>query len=215
MLNWFKRKSAPPQRSATEAARPDVGAPSARPADPVAESDALIRQGNLHLDQGRLALAAQCYREAVLHQPNSVQARVNLGFVLRALGQLPEAAEQLEFALSLEPTQIDALFLLGLKAQSEGDVSRALEYLQRCHDSRPDFEPAIAPLCSMLQLAGRSAQAETVARAGLRLHPESADLHCVLAKLQAMRGLFSDALQNCDKAIRPAMRAPGATVALP
>ena len=54
--------------------------------------------GNVHVEQGELALAVQAFQEAVRIAPNFVDALFHLGIVLRAQNQLSEAVDPLRQA---------------------------------------------------------------------------------------------------------------------
>ena len=155
MLNWLRKIVAKTSGPMSVPADPELRQSAPQVAALVAAN--FLKQGNLHLDQGRLDQAEKSYREALSHDADLLAALVNLGFVLKEMGRHTEAAAPLRQALLREPNQIDALLLLGLLAQQQGDLQCAAEYFQRCHRARPDFEPVITPLCDILQRNGAQA----------------------------------------------------------
>jgi Flp pilus assembly protein TadD len=71
------------------------------------QPDSLLRGQQLERE-GRLADAADAYREGLLHEPGDVAARVRLGLVLRHMGRDEEANEVFREVLELHPTDVDA-----------------------------------------------------------------------------------------------------------
>lgn len=209
MLNWLKRlgSTSPPALTGDKPRAPET--PSAEPEQPPPEVDPkgrlteLLKRGNRYLDEGRHQEAAICYRQEIARSPSSVLAYVNLGFVLREMGQLNEASQQLEQALKLDSEQVDALFLLGLKMQADGNLDGALEYLLRCHDKHPTYEHAVAPLCNILMTRKEFARAQSVAQRALRLaSTATASVHCALGSALAGQDRPGEALKCYQDALR-------------
>jgi TolA-binding protein len=77
-----------------------------RPADP--NADALRAAVRLE-EEGKLALAAQAYREILARDPNSLLAWTNLGNAENAAGRAAAAEEAYRKALALQPESADTL----------------------------------------------------------------------------------------------------------
>ena len=72
-----------------------------------------VMRGRVAAQAGRYADAAQEFRKALAAQPDSVEARVNLGSVLALSGDRTGAVEQLREALKRDPANVTAHFNLG------------------------------------------------------------------------------------------------------
>jgi tetratricopeptide (TPR) repeat protein len=82
--------------------------------------------------EGRHREAVKHYREAILRQPEHVEARVGLGNCLRALGKMKESRDSYEEAVSLAPTDSRALNnLADLLLEMNEDLPRAVELAGR------------------------------------------------------------------------------------
>ena len=150
MLHWLKQLTGKRHSSAVAPAPGAEALPVQAASSKLMGADRaleLIKRGNQFLDQGDTERAATAYRAAIESDPRCVAGYVNLGFALRSLGQLQDAADQLEKALALDPWQVDALFMLGLKAESDGNQELALRHLGTLLNLQPDFEHAVDAIC--------------------------------------------------------------------
>jgi tetratricopeptide (TPR) repeat protein len=161
----------------------------------------LIKQGNAFLANGKLGEAATCYEAARAADASNADASVNLGFVLKELGQLVAARQTLEHALQLKPKSEDANYLLGLISEAEGDAGAASRYLAATVASKPDFGLAWRDWCRVLFHAGRIDEARRVAKQGLAIDPQSADLHHYLGNIHLHKNDFLPALACYEKAL--------------
>ncbi|MGE5530878.1 MAG: tetratricopeptide repeat protein, partial [Bacteroidota bacterium] len=78
--------------------------------------------------------------------PKSFLAHNNLGAVYTTLGKLPQAAEQFELALQIEPDDADTLINLGMLLSRMGKNERAKELLEKGLQQRPGDPKAILTL---------------------------------------------------------------------
>ena len=90
--------------------------------------------GNLHLERGDPAAAAERYRKALALRPDHVASLVNLSMAEARLGRLAEAEAALREAIRVEPREAAAHFNLGLllaerqrPAEAQAALRRALE----------------------------------------------------------------------------------------
>ncbi len=126
------------------------GAVGLAPPDPRIDALAGLRVGErVALLEGRRAFAAGSFEEAadlfleaVVADPASVRARVNLGAALSAVGDPRGAAAQLEEALRLEPDNLTARFNLASLLMGQGEAEEASGHFERFLEERPDDEEA-------------------------------------------------------------------------
>lgn len=95
-------------------------------------------------------------------------------------GQLQQAAALSEQILQVDPTQADALHLLGVTAREAGDTSAALDNLTRATRSRPQFPLAHYHLGLLHMQQGRLEQAALHYRQAIEAAPNFLEAHANL-----------------------------------
>ncbi len=93
--------------------------------------------GNLHLEQGDPALAAERFRQALALRPDHVASLVNLSMAEASLGRLAEAEAALREAIRVQPREASAHFDLGLLLAERERPAEAREALRRALDLDP------------------------------------------------------------------------------
>jgi tetratricopeptide (TPR) repeat protein len=142
------------------------------------------------------------WRHAVLLDPTSPIAAANLGWELRARGELAEAVEQCQRALALRPDYADAHLNLGLAMVAQGRAAEAEPHLRRALDLSPRSTAAQSGLGSLLEAQGRVDEAIDHFRQVLRINPRSAVAHNNLGVVLARTGRTGEALAEFSEAVR-------------
>jgi protein O-GlcNAc transferase len=173
---------------------------AAPPVDSIERVESLLREGNALLDGGRLAEAAERYRQAGEHDPRKVDAFVNLGYVLIELSRSREAIAVLAHAAQLAPESSDAQYLLGLALLSQSP-SEAVAPLEAATRSKPDLIVAWRDLGRALHDAGQPERAKAALRSGLAIDPRAADLHYYLGNVELMQLELEEAAASYGRAI--------------
>ncbi len=114
----------------------------------------LLAQASTAYDAGNLDQARKFLAHAVESQPESVQARYNLGVVLRDQGQWTEAQEHFEHALLAEPDNAQILNNLGLIHENQGRCAIALACYRAAYALQPAFAAAEFNLSLLLLRLG-------------------------------------------------------------
>lgn len=113
--------------------------------------------------------------------PASPRMLLSYGYLLAAMGRLPEARELLERATDSDPLDPEAWVILGAVLDLGGDMRAAETAVRRALEISPENTDAIATLCNVLVAAGRPAEALEVATASsmdwLRLSVRALALH--------------------------------------
>jgi predicted O-linked N-acetylglucosamine transferase (SPINDLY family) len=116
-------------------------------------------RGNAALQSWDLNFAEDCYRQAVLQEPEDAGARVNLGFVLLEKDHASSAIDQLVQALALlrpdDDVVHDAHFLMGRAHAKQGHVDEALASFAAAVAAKADFAEAMEEAASVMHEAGR------------------------------------------------------------
>jgi tetratricopeptide (TPR) repeat protein len=122
--------------------------------------------GNLHLERGDPAAAAERYRKALALRPDHLVSLVNLSMAEARLGRLDEAEAALRQALRVQPLEASAHFNLGLllaerqrPAEAQAALRRALELDPRNATAAYNLAVLVAPASpkEAATLAGRAA----------------------------------------------------------
>ncbi|HEY0262575.1 MAG TPA: tetratricopeptide repeat protein [Chitinophagales bacterium] len=83
--------------------------------------------------------------DIVKKDPKNADAQLMLGKFAIMSGQFEKAIERLEKVISLRPRSNDALFLLAIAYENNGNKNKALEILERCkkQEQNPDLKKEI------------------------------------------------------------------------
>ncbi|CAD5373156.1 TPR_REGION domain-containing protein [Rubrivivax sp. A210] len=193
MFGWLTKR-------ATKAAPAVAPTPSAAKPIP-GSSEAKRVEGNAHLDRNELDAAAACYLEAVRLDERSVPARINLAYVLLELKREQEAQDQLVQVTAVDPSNVDALFMLGGIARARGDLAGAIAHFEKAVSADPGFEPGYPAFCKACVEAGQVGRVEAPLRRGLEALPNSASLHFLLGNALQVAGQGAAALESYQRAI--------------
>lgn len=140
-----------------------------------------------------------------------VSGLLRRGVKLHGAGQLTEACRLYESVLALLPGQADALHLLGVIADQQGDHQRAIELIRLAIDSSPREAVFHGNLGTALLALGQENDAEVAYRRAIALDPGYAEGLTNLGNLVRRRGdnekaigLYKQALSHDPQ--KPAIR---------
>ena len=193
MLKWFRKSAAPDSAPAAAVTASDEPGEAA--------SQAHKARGNAFFAEGKLAEAAEAFRQAIAAWPANAAAHFNLGLVLRDQGALAHAAESFALALQADPAMGDAAHLLGNLREQQGDLPGATALYRSALAADPNLEPAWSDLCMALLRQGQLSDAAAVADDALARFPQSAELHDQRGKLLFSQGRAADAVVSFNRAI--------------
>lgn len=106
-------------------------------------AQALDYQAGKSLDAGDVGSAIQLYRQVLQLEPDSIEARTNLGVALGREGHYDQAAQQYRLVLSRDPANQPALLNLALALYKQAEFSAARDDFKRLHAIAPANEQAI------------------------------------------------------------------------
>lgn len=140
-----------------------------RPDDP----DALFALGVAFTRLGRPEAAVRTYRLAVAARPDFALAHANIGSLLHKLGDEGGAAEALDRALAIDPSNAASWYNRAVVAQAaEDDPARAIAWYGRALALVPDYRRALSNRGVALMEAGRLGAAVRDFDAVLADHPD-------------------------------------------
>lgn len=192
MSNWFGRFFWGKKPVAEVAA-------TAADLNPLAECIAQRKLGNQFLDQGDVSKAVDCYRQAVVFNPNSVDAYTSLGFALKELGEYEVAQEALATAVRLKPDSFDAVYLLGQTFNESRQFEKAAQHFEKALALQPAFEALYGELSQALFEIHTLVRAREVINVGIQRFPENPMFHFHLGNLHSFTEEWPQAT-NCYRA---------------
>ena len=136
-------------------------------------------------DQQDLAAAVEHGRAALALAPDHVDAHVNLGSALAALGRHDEALASYRAALALTPDDAGIHFNLANALNALGDEPAAIAGYLRALELHPAYAAAWVNLGTLLGGTGDYRSAEKCYRHAVALEPNPANLVCLGAALGA------------------------------
>jgi Tfp pilus assembly protein PilF len=157
--------------------------------------------GRVAAKTGDLREAVGHYQAAIDAEPRFAPARAALARLYLLGGMTDKTSELIDAGLLLAPD--DAALLVvraGVKAQS-GDLPAALVDAEAAYRKEPGDEYAVSLLASLYKKQGQLEQAVTVVSSGLKAQPRSADLHVVMADLEAARQRYDLVQQHLQQLI--------------
>jgi len=170
------------QRRATGKSQPPLPSQAAAKTDP----SELHAQGLEAFQAGRADLAAELIAQAIAAGGEAPNLHYNLGIVLKAQGQLREAAASYERAITRKPDYADAHNNLGNVWKELGERDKAKASFERALHLRPGNPDTHYNLGVLCQAAGESGQAAHHFRQVLAHDPEdSRGIAILLARLGA------------------------------
>jgi tetratricopeptide (TPR) repeat protein len=119
--------------------------------------EAYSLRGRLAFLSSDLQGAETAFRKALDLDPNSFDALLWLGTLLRQQGQLTEAHSRLERAIQLRPKDILIRYQLALQCSAEGDDKRAAVLLESLIKDAPEYTEAHRSLSTIYFRIGRVA----------------------------------------------------------
>jgi tetratricopeptide (TPR) repeat protein len=119
--------------------------------------EAYSLRGRLAFLSSDLQGAETAFRKALDLDPNSFDALLWLGTLLRQQGQLTEAHSRLERAIQLRPKDILVRYQLALQCSAEGDDKRAAVMLESLIKDAPEYTEAHRSLSTIYFRIGRVA----------------------------------------------------------
>ncbi len=150
---------------------------------------------------GALEQAEAIYREMLCEDPEHAGAWHRQGLIFLARGDLPQALEHVEHALTLCDTKAVYWNNYGAVLKELKRQEHAKNAFQKALALRDDYVDAWSNLGSMQAELGQLDEAEKSIRYALQLHPQHADAMGHLAAISYERGELEEAFRLCQDAL--------------
>ncbi|RPI18078.1 MAG: tetratricopeptide repeat protein, partial [Acidobacteria bacterium] len=136
--------------------------------------EAYFALGMCYAHMGQLPKAVEAFRKYLALQPVSADGHASLGLVLLQTNQVNEARLELERALELDPTMMEARKTAARIRASGGDTAGALEFLLKAPNPEAEWEEDYyVLLVSCAAAAKRGAEAAKFCQSGRTRFPNS------------------------------------------
>jgi tetratricopeptide (TPR) repeat protein len=152
-------------------------------------------------DRGEVVSALEHLRRALVLRPAYLTARVKLGNLLLAQGQVDEAAAQYDAAVSIDRTSVAALTNLGRVRAEQGRVDEAIALQKQALAIDPASVTAELNLGMALARKGQIAEARGHFEHVLEADPDNAEAHNNLGNMLLAEGRNAEALAAIDRAL--------------
>ncbi|HXX41193.1 MAG TPA: tetratricopeptide repeat protein, partial [Chthoniobacterales bacterium] len=126
----------------------------------------------------------------------------NLGVVLATQGHLPEAIEQYERSLQINPRFFAAHDNLAVALSNQGKIGEAIEHYERALQSKPKDAETHNNLANVLVPQGKIIEAIEHYERAIQLKPDYFDAHYNLGNALANQGKMVEATQQYEQAIQ-------------
>jgi len=134
------------------------------------------------------------------HNSQAWPAYNNLGYALYRAGHVPEAVEQFEQALKINPNYDEAHNNLGNARMQTDRVSEAIEQYEQALKIKPGYAEAHYNLGIALQKIGQTSEAIEQYEQALKNKPDDADAHNNLGIALHQVGRTSEAIEQFEQA---------------
>jgi len=139
---------------------------------------------------------------AVQRNPDSWMARTNLGETLSEQGRLPEAMEQFEAALKIDPSFASAHYGRANVLSLEGRLPEAIDEYEAVLKLNPIYAAAHYDLGNAFVRAHRIQEAAEQFEKVLQINPRQADAHFALGNLLFDSNRFPEAIEQYEKSLQ-------------
>jgi tetratricopeptide (TPR) repeat protein len=123
--------------------------------------------------------------DAVVAHPRNAAANGKLGMVLQAYSQLEGAETAYRRAHQLAPSHFDWIYYLGRTQADQGNCDGAIKSLRKALTLNPGYLPARLKVAECLRSSAQWEESETLYKAILKDHVDSAEAYYGLGKVQA------------------------------
>ncbi len=160
-----------------------------------------LNLGNALHKVGDLGAAEACHRQALVLQPELVEAHVNLANTLRDQGQIAEAEASYRRGLEVNPRDAAAHGNLGSLLGNQNRFDEALSCFQAALEINPQSRECLGNLAGVFQDLGRLEEAERVFRQILEIEPNNFEVHTDLGVTLTGQGKLDEAVEAHRQAI--------------
>ena len=153
------------------------------------------------IGQGRLPEVEVAARKVLVDDPEFVEARFVLAFVLSRQARWEEAVAELERVLRAEPNRAEALFSLAAAQRMLGRLAEAEQALKRCVAIQPGNAQVLSELAQIQSARGEVSEAVATLARAVFANPHSAALRHLQGKAFAAQDRVAESRDAFREAI--------------
>jgi tetratricopeptide (TPR) repeat protein len=142
------------------------------------------------------------YRDCAEKSPAKARPHNNLGTILLRRGQLQQAIDEFQTALSLKPDYADAHYNLGIAKVKQGNLTDAIYQFSETLRLRPRNVKALNNMAGTLVLKERYPEAIDYLKRALIVNPEEDNLHSNLGIIMKKQGDLDEARHHFHRALQ-------------
>lgn len=174
--------------------------PSPHPVQPATNpAQAFLERSRILKQEGNLAEAELCLREAIRLDANNWAAYNNLGTLLQNQGHRESAKTCYQKALQLQPNLAEAISNLASIWQLEEDLEKAKTGFYRALQLKPDYVPAHLNLANIFQEQKRMGAAVEHFQKVVELDPNYTEAYLSFAGFYEYQSKLTEALECYQK----------------
>ncbi|MFB8793999.1 MAG: tetratricopeptide repeat protein [Microcoleus sp.] len=113
-----------------------------------------FNRGNILKSQGKFSEAIAYFKNALVYQPDLLEAATNLAVTLHQIGDFTEAATYYLRSIQIDPNSAPAHNNLGILRQAQGNIAEAVSCFQKAIALNPLYVKALNNLGAILQQQG-------------------------------------------------------------
>jgi cellulose synthase operon protein C len=145
--------------------------------------------GAASLQNGNIGAAQEILESLMLKRPNDSRGCLALGLTLAAQReQFENARKQLNRCLEIDSANFEARYQLGLSYKAQGEIERAVGFLEEVIRQVPNYAPALRDLGALYLQKGAEPKARELLERAVSLSPQDADTHFQLSRLYNQMG---------------------------
>lgn len=168
------------------------------------------KQAVANFQAGRLAEAAEVFREIARRRPDDASAHFNLALALEAQGLPAEAADADRRAIEVRPDYAEARYHLGRLLIGQENPQAAITELERAAALQPDWPDPQLAIADALWAQGENSEAVARLRGALERWPDHGDASYNLGNFLMAQGELAAAAGCFERAAALLPDFPGA-----
>jgi tetratricopeptide (TPR) repeat protein len=197
-----------PHVHSTQASGHSVGNPSERSAasanaEKKAEASALLQRGAALERTGQIAESIEMHEQALLLNPELVQAHVNLISLYGRNQQLAKAEQHYRAALTINPDVPDVHYNFGVLCAGQERFSEAAAAFRQCLQLNPYYAEAHFHYAAMIERDGKLNEAAAHYRKAIENKPGYVAAHFALGRILVNQNQMAEAIEQFQQTLTP------------
>jgi tetratricopeptide (TPR) repeat protein len=161
-----------------------------------------IEKGIEQLNNLQFSSAAGSFEQALKRDRHSVDARIGLARIHFVKQEYEQAAQFINEALRIQPSNAEALALKGVSSMQNEKWEDAADYFEKARQADPKLQMIYVNLAKSHRKLGNLKAAEEAARSAIKLNPENDQAHAQLSAVLFKMKRRKEGIKEMIEAIR-------------